>query len=897
MCGDSSYTHVMNLLRTFAVLLGLAALLPGWRGVAAPADLPDEVFYHFMPIAWRDSDSDTYRFGDFGGMEASLDYLQTLGVTAIWMNPIFPSPAYHGYQHGAADELNDWFGDESDLTSFLEAAHAVGIKVFVDFVAYGISHDSIWFQDAYQNPSSPYDDWLAFTDSGNTQYFGATFPTWNGDTVGFIHWDLRNSNPVALVTDWAQLWLDPNTDGDFSDGLDGYRLDHVWETYPNGPGGYGYHIDSFWAPWRDALRSVNPDVVVFAEQADWGTHGEQLFPGMDAAFTKPYEFAARSALQFEWAADLYSQTAATFAKQQAADPPGTFLCVIGDHDIDRLASVIGDGFEKGKAAAAVHMTQPFPPIIYYGDEIGMRGTKNTGYFGDAADIPMREPFKWNAVEGAPMSRYHGLNGPAYDGRVSRDNDGRSVEEQLGVPGSQLEAYRELIAARKDNVALRRGGYTSVFNSNPRVFAFLRDHEEQQVLVVINLSSSAQSADLELTRFELPAGPTTPVDLLTNAVLTPISSSNQSAYPVSLGAYEYVLLEVDLLPPIPLTDGREIPTDFGEETLQATQNNGTGLGDNVNELNQLFVSSPGDSLLLGITGNLGTDGIGLAVLFDTGPGGQSVLDFSGFETPPSGPQWLTGMTLDVGFEPDEMLFVNAFGGAIYVDHFHLLTDGGIGRAFRGSGAVGSGNGTLGGGDNGNGMEVALDNSNTDGVTETDASGASIATTGFEMYLPFADLGLAPDATSLGMAAFILTTDGTVGNQWLPGLGGGFSNLGTAPDMTEIAGSQYLVVDLETDTSTVEGPTGPYLDLLEPDRNPVSTTLRFSFNVPETGAARLSLLDVQGRHVRTIADDWFEAGVHSVEWDWQRDGDRLPAGVYFGRLEWQGLVDVERIVLLR
>ena len=186
-------------------------------GVKAPRDVRDprdDVFYHFMPIAWRDSDNDTYRFGDFGGMTASLDYLEYLGVTAVWMNPIFPSVAYHGYQHGPADTLNSWFGSEADFINFVEQAHARGIKVFVDYVAYGVSQDNVWFNDAYSNPGSPYDDWFAFTNASNTSYLGSTFTTWNGDTVRFIHWDLRNTTVSGMVTAWAQYWLDPNGDGE-----------------------------------------------------------------------------------------------------------------------------------------------------------------------------------------------------------------------------------------------------------------------------------------------------------------------------------------------------------------------------------------------------------------------------------------------------------------------------------------------------------------------------------------------------------------------------------------------------------------------------------------------------------------------------------------------------------
>ena len=82
-------------------------------------------------------------------MTDSLDYLADLGVTAVWMNPIFPSSAYHGYQHGPGDQLNGWFGDETDFLNFVAGARARGIKVFIDFVVYGVSQNSMWFQDAF----------------------------------------------------------------------------------------------------------------------------------------------------------------------------------------------------------------------------------------------------------------------------------------------------------------------------------------------------------------------------------------------------------------------------------------------------------------------------------------------------------------------------------------------------------------------------------------------------------------------------------------------------------------------------------------------------------------------------------------------------------------------------
>ncbi len=876
--------------------------------MAAPTvgqqDIADEVFYHFMPICWRDSDGDTYRFGDFGGMTESLDYLASLGVTAVWMNPIFPSPAYHGYQHGPGDEVNPWFGTEDDFTAFCEAAHLQDIKVFVDLVNYGVSHDSVYFQDALGNPGSAFDGWLAFTNPPNTEYQGFTYNTWNGDQVGFIHWDLRDSHPVTLVTDWARYWLDPNGDDDFSDGLDGYRLDHVWKTYPNGPDGWGYHLDTFWAPWREALRAVNPAVFVFAEQADWGSQGVELLTGLDAAFTKPFEFGARDALRWEYAEPLYSQMAAAVLALNGAAGTGTLMTTIGNHDVDRLASSIGDDFDKGKAAAAVLLTQPFPPVIYHGDEIGMRGAKNPSYPGDAADIPMREPFKWKAVAGPPMSNYDAANPAVLAGRISQDHDGRSVEEQEGVSGSLLEAYRDLVGARRDNIALRRGGYHPVLVSSGAVWSFVRAHDDQQILVAINVSGAPQFLELDLGDFYIPAGSTSVVDVVTGAVHADLTDQNQDAYPLQLDPFGYSLLAVQVSapePPSSLVDGRNLPAKFGPAGLLGTQASPTHLGDNQSELNQLYFRASGDSLFLGLTGNLATDGTGLVILLDTQTGGQNILDLGNMVPPPAGPDQLTGTRLDEGFAPDHLLFANAWAGTIYIDQYALATEGGAVKTYRGQGLVGSGLGLLSGGSNPHGMRFALDNTNTGGVTDSSVQDAATATTGIEIYLDLLDVDLTPaQIPGAKLAAFLLESDGRVSSQWLPPVSGISGSLDYAPDLRGYAGDQFafLASVSAVDPSGMEGGEAELTFAASAGRAGGDGAV-FSFRLSRSQAVRMTVHDLSGRVVRTLVDNvTFAAGPHEVLWN-GRDGAgrRLSAGMYLGLLEAGSLRASIKITLVR
>lgn len=789
-----------------AARLGALALGLGLCAGSAAAQTrlaQDEVYYQIMPIAWRDSDNDPQRFGDINGLTASLDYLQALGVTGVWINPIHPTPAYHGYQHGPIDQINSRLGTEAQWRAFVQAAHARGIKVLLDVVVYGISQSSAYspyFQSAFGTPASPYDSWLAFTNSGNTQYTGSSYNTWNGVSVGHIHWDLRNPSVSGLVTNQCRKWLDPNADGDQSDGVDGFRLDHAWVNYDQGPSGWGYNLSSFWTPWKQSLQQVKPDVFTVVEQHDWGTSGAEFFPAHDAAFTMQMQFGIRDALNAESAGRVYD----TIAFQLAAMPGGsnvgttkTYLCNIGNHDVDRLASVVGDVQGRLRVAAGIQMTQPFPPSIWMGDELGMRGTK--GNFGsDANDIPMREPFKWNAEHSTPMSNYWVLNNAAYTNRVSRDNDGRSVEEETGVSGSVLETYRTLISLRKNSVALRRGSYSPVSSPSSRVWSCVRAHAEQTVLVAINLSGATVNTTLDLGGYAVGGGSTVPTDLLTGAVLPALTTANKAAFAVSLPAYTTRVLSVSLTPPPPPPappadiDGRNIPADTLAAALRATQTTGTSMGNNASELNQLYVRAGHEGVRVGITGNIATDGTALVLLAQTGAGGQATLNTSAINPPPGGLRELTGTVLDSGFAPNRLFFVNCFGGAIYADQV-VLSAGGAAKTYRGQGTVGSGLGALTGGTNPNGLAIAIDNTNTLGVTATSAASAASATTGVEMLIPYAELGLPASPVSraglsVQFAAALVRSSGQFGNQWLPGCPSGSLDLGVAPNMGSVTGAQ-------------------------------------------------------------------------------------------------------------
>lgn len=882
-------------MRHLAILLLAALLAPPGASLAEPLvgrDPRDDVFYQFMPIAWRDSDNDPQRFGDFGGMTASLPYLKSLGVTAVWMNPIFGSPAYHGYQHMPPNQLNPWFGTEPQFRSFVAAAHADSVKVLLDLVAYVVSQNSSYFTNSYLNPASAYTDYLAYYDPhvGNSSFAGGSYTTWNGGTVGEIRWNLANTAVTSLINGWCQHWMDPNGDGDPADGIDGWRLDHVLQDE-----GWGY-TTAWWQQWRAAIDAKNPSAFTVIEQADWGSHGQDLLAAHDAAFTIPFMFTARSALSSESAAGLYSGMRTALALLPAGK---TSLAILGNHDVGRLSSSTGDVTGRNKVAAAILMTQPFPPCLYYGDEIGMRGNK-ASYGSDANDIPMREPFKWNAVAGPPMSNYFVLNPAAYDNRVSRNNDGRSVQEQSGVGGSLLETYRSLIALRHAHVALRRGAYAEVPAASGNVWAFVRQADAETLLVAINLAGAARNTTLDLSGFELPAGSSGVRDVTSGASLAPLTPANLGAYPVSLPAHGWTILSANVAagpppPPSPY-DGRAIPSDFAAAPVAVTQAAPTTQGDNLNELDRMFLRPESGGLAIGITGNVEKNGNGLALFFDVASGGQDPLSTSSFPVPPYGPSSLTGLGMDAGFAPDVLLWVNFYGGTQYVDLYTLATGGGGTHRYLGASPVNGGGLALSGGGNANGLLAAYCDSNTAGVTSSSAAGAASATFGFEAFVPWEDLGLGGPGADLRVMAAIVRGDGYFGNQVLPPAGTGTANLGVPPfSFAAVPGPQFATVSTALSVPA-DRPLARAGAIAAPNPFRGGTTLRFT--LASAARVRIDVLDVGGRRVRALGARLLDAGPQSVAWDGRDDAGREAGpGLYFVRVERPGGATVTRIARLR
>lgn len=450
---------------------------------AAPAGLDDQIFYQIFTRSMRDSNGDGQ--GDLKGIEQSLPYLQRLGITSILLTPIQPSPFYHNYFPDRPNGIDPAYGTMAEFRSLARAIHARGMKLYLDEEFQYVTYDHPWFKSALGNPASPFSSFFFFHGPNNTNPESAVFGIKIAKGFPGIHVGITtiNMNAPAFkkwAVDYLMGWVDPDHDGDFSDGVDGFRLDHMMDDLDN------KHIDTnlfggFWKPIFAKLKRANPRLKVIAEQWDWGYGGDYLRrAGVNAVFDFPLAGAIRS---FDKAKIVES-----IEKTAAVVPAGKHeLIFIENHDMPRTASDPGITPEKLRTAATLSMTLRGTPLIYYGQELGMRGRPRAEYGSDEKDIGDREAFEWSATTEAP-GQANWYKGPKsyWTERFAKDNDGISVAEEDGDSRSLLNQYRRLVKLREAYPALRSGGQRVLPTAND-ILAVERSGSGEDLLIVANLS--------------------------------------------------------------------------------------------------------------------------------------------------------------------------------------------------------------------------------------------------------------------------------------------------------------------------------------------------------------------------------------------------------------------------
>ena len=445
----------------------------------------DTVFYEVFVRSFYDSDGDGN--GDLQGLIARLDYLNDgdpattadLGVTGLWLMPIFASPSYHGYDVTDYYAVNPDYGTNDDFKRLMTEARQRGIRVIVDFVLNHTSSRHPWFVEA-QNPASPYRNWFIWTEAhpGFVGPWGQT--VWHYAPGGVYYYgvfstgmpDLNYAYPNVSqqMLDVARFWLEGL-------GADGFRLDgarYLIEAGRNQADTDATH--QWYKDFRQFYKQVNPQAVTVGEvwtQNDAVSHyvqGDEL----DLAFNFDLATGFIRSARDRNAIDTRTQLllAARLFK------PGQFGIFLSNHDQERVMSQLGGREDQARLAAALLLTAPGAPFLYYGEEIGMAGRK--------PDEKIRTPMQWTADPHAGFTA-----GTPWE-PANSDYPEKNVAAQSAEPDSLLSFYRALIHLRAGHAALRVGE-TYVIPSEPQgVYAVLRASKDETVLVVVNLDSAPVS---------------------------------------------------------------------------------------------------------------------------------------------------------------------------------------------------------------------------------------------------------------------------------------------------------------------------------------------------------------------------------------------------------------------
>ncbi len=453
----------------------------------AAEDWNGRTWYEVFVRSFSDSDGDG--IGDLRGLTAKLDYLNDgdpatttdVGVGGLWLMPIAESPSYHGYDVVDYRTVERDYGTTEDMTAFLDAAHARGIKVIVDLVINHSSSANPWFEDAV-TPGSEHDDWYVWAGEK---------PTWLGPS-GQVVWhpagkrwfyaafsdampdfNLRNPKVTAELEDVARHWL-------ADVGVDGFRLDAAKHLIEDGMDAQVNtpETKAWLTGFADSMKGVDPDALLIGEVFDPAKIAGPYVPGsLDMTFNFSLATGIRLALRNGRAAPLATALGDTIAAWPA-NQQGSFL---GNHDQTRIMTELSGDPAAAKLAAFLLLTAPGTPFLYYGEEIGMTGAK--------PDERIRTPMRWT-----PDPATAGFTtGTPWEALSEDDPAAVNVETQLGDADSLLATYRDLVGVRAANPALQAGATIPLDGGAEPVIGWLRTLAGRTLVSVVNVSDEPVSA--------------------------------------------------------------------------------------------------------------------------------------------------------------------------------------------------------------------------------------------------------------------------------------------------------------------------------------------------------------------------------------------------------------------
>ena len=448
--------------------------------------LESEIVYQIFPRSYRDSNGD--RNGDFNGIIKKLPYLKRMGITSILINPIFKAREYHNYFADDFFSVDPTFGSNSDFFRFIQTAHSLRLKVILDMEIQYVADKHSWLAATLKDPQSPL--------ARNLWTKGSAFYDLNLNWWGGAKIKVAAINPDSpAVIEWAKgifrFWAAPN--GHPQHGVDGFRIDHMMDDLDNLHVKTGM-LSKFWLPIEQEIRGIKPNIFFLAEQSDWGSGSDHFKKAnVDAVYGFPLYFAIKS-LQKEKIAQVIA------ASVKAWKPRTTQFNFIENHDVSRFASIVKNDSRLLRLGAVLNLTLKGTPLIYYGQELGMKGVQGK-WDSDANDIPVRLAYRWNRKIDAPgTANFYRGSGPWDNREFESDNDGISVEEEDNRPDSLLNFYRRLIKLRQGSPALAIGTEEVVPTTNSSVLIIKRAWGKFQTLIIVNLSAQSQTVSIPTRHF-------------------------------------------------------------------------------------------------------------------------------------------------------------------------------------------------------------------------------------------------------------------------------------------------------------------------------------------------------------------------------------------------------------
>ncbi len=487
--------------------------------VKNPEWLQDAVIYQLYPQSYNDTNGDG--IGDLKGIIEKLDYIKSIGVNCVWISPIFESPFLDaGYDVSDFYKIAKRYGSLDDFKELIKEAKKREIKILLDLVAGHTSWEHPWFKESCKGENNTYSDYYIWCNSRRENGYIAGWGNRNGGYMNnfFFHqaalnygfqnvdencpWQISCDDPRALAVhqelrNVITYWMDL--------GVDGFRVDMAESLIKNDPDGVG--IKKFWTDLRFWFNSDYPNGVLISE---WGNPTNAIEAGFHVDFMHHFGslgwwelFRDQVTPGEGWDVGFFSRSGKGCVEKfltifdehyQRIKGKGYICLPSANHDIQR-PSFNRSGREL-RVIQALLLTMPTIPLIYYGDEIGMRyypdtPNKEGGYHRSAS----RTPMQWDDSDNAGFSTAEKdkLYLP-----IDVKNDRPTVSKQDKDESSLLNLIRKLTQIRKEIPALENGGeLIPLYAKDKKIpFVYLRENKNNYAMVVVNPSENDGEIDVK-----------------------------------------------------------------------------------------------------------------------------------------------------------------------------------------------------------------------------------------------------------------------------------------------------------------------------------------------------------------------------------------------------------------